>query len=427
VVGAKAFSTPFDRKIYEAIRHLSILKADPYTDHERILQAEKNLEKLGKLKTEPSELSLIRNLHWWTVEYGLIGDLNNPKIYGAGLLSSIAESYHCLQPVVKKIPYTLDAVNYSFDITEPQPQLFVTPDFTSLSDVLDEFADSMAFRKGGSEGMKKAIQSEDTATVVYSSGLQISGTFTEVMEKNGEPVYIRTTGPTNLNYADKELQGHDKKYHSHGFGSPVGKISHLAVPLENFSDEELGQIGLNIGEKAELEFTSGVKVAGVLRDKTFRNGKLLLLSFFDCRVTYEGKSLFQPEWGIYDMAVGSRIVSAFAGPADPDGFGLEYPVPEEKTHRIVHSEKARELHSLYQQVREIRETNCAFATLPAIWEELKTGHQEDWLCSLEILELLKEKNINDGFYSEVRDFLMTKRSESQTMKKLINDGLAMLH
>ena len=34
----------------------------------------------------PSEMSLIRNLHWWTVEYELIEDIDKPKIYGAGLL-----------------------------------------------------------------------------------------------------------------------------------------------------------------------------------------------------------------------------------------------------------------------------------------------------------------------------------------------------
>jgi phenylalanine-4-hydroxylase len=426
VIGSKAFSTPYDRKVYEAIRHLSILKADPYTSHESILQAEKDLEELGKISPEPSELSLIRNLHWWTVEYGLIGDLTNPKIYGAGLLSSIAESYHCLQPVVKKIPYSLDAVNYNFDITEPQPQLFVTPDFNTLSVVLGEFADTMAYRKGGHEGIKKAIQSENTATAVYSSGLQVSGTFTEVLEKNGEPVYIRTSGPANLNLENKELPGHDKRYHSHGFGSPVGTIRQLAVPLEDFSDEELGQIGLNIGEKSELEFLSGVKVNGILLEKIFKNGKLLLLSFSDCSVTYEGKTLFRPEWGTYDMAVGNRIISAFAGPADPDSFGVEYPVPVEKTHHITHSQKAKELHSLYQQVRDIREKNCGFATLPAIWEELRTQHPDNWLCSLEILELLKEKKIRDGFYKEVSDFLLSRRSESKAMAKLIDDGLAML-
>ena len=423
IVGSKAFSNPYDRKVYEAIRHLSILKADPYTDQKLIRKAEINLEELGKIVQEPSELSLIRNLHWWTVEYGLIGDLINPKIYGAGLLSSIAESYHCLQPVVKKIPYTLDAIHYNFDITEPQPQLFVAPDFNTLSVVLNELADTMAFRKGGSEGIKKAIHSEDTATLVYSSGLQVSGIFTELLEKNGEPVYIRTSGPTNLNFTNKELPGHEKAIHSHGFGSPIGKIKQLAVPLEDFSDEELGQIGLSIGEKTELEFESGVTVNGILKEKTLRNGKLLLLGFSDCRVTYEGKSLFLPEWGTYDMAVGNRIDSAFAGPADAKGFGLEYLVPEEKTHKIRHSEKALKLHALYQQVREIRENNCSFAILPSIWDALKTDHPEDWLCPLEILELLKARKIKNELYQEVLDFLNIKKLQGEPFRKLITDGL----
>ena len=79
-------------KIYEAIRHLSILKADPYSTKESILDAESNLNDLTTQSGAPSEMALIRNLHWWTVEYGLIGDLADPRIYGAGLLSSIAES-----------------------------------------------------------------------------------------------------------------------------------------------------------------------------------------------------------------------------------------------------------------------------------------------------------------------------------------------
>lgn len=424
-VGAKAFSSPYDRKVYEAVRHLSILKADPYSELKDIAEAEKNLMELTTMVQEPSELAQIRNLHWWTVEYGLIGDTDNPKIYGAGLLSSITESFRCLQPIVKKIPYTLDTINYSFDITEPQPQLFVTPDFKTLPVVLNEFADTMAFRKGGSEGIRKAIHSEDLATLVYSSGLQVSGMFTELLEKNGEPVYIKTSGPTTLNFANKELPGHDKNYHAHGFGSPVGKIRQLDIPLEDCSEEEFRKLGLIIGEKTELEFTSGVKVKGILK-KTIRSGKLILLSFSDCNVSYEGKSLFQPEWGIYDMAVGERIVSAFTGAADPEGFGLEYKMPEEKTHKIIHSEKARELHSLYQQVRDIREKNADFSTLPDVFDKLKTSHSNDWLCALEIWELLKEKKIQDSFYKEIYDFLIAKKSTGDGIAKLIDDGVGMV-
>ena len=126
-------------------------------------------------------MSKIRNLHWWTVEYGLIGTLDNPKIYGAGLLSSIGESAWCMTDEVKKIPYSIAASEQSFDITKPQPQLFVTPDFAYLSEVLEEFANTMALRTGGLEGINKAINSKSLATIELSTGLQISGVFTNVI------------------------------------------------------------------------------------------------------------------------------------------------------------------------------------------------------------------------------------------------------
>ena len=57
----------------------------------------------------------------------------------------------------KKIPYNIDAVDVAFDITEMQPQLFVTPNYRHLTKVLEEFADSMALRTGGLSGLKKAM------------------------------------------------------------------------------------------------------------------------------------------------------------------------------------------------------------------------------------------------------------------------------
>jgi len=424
-IGAKAFSSANDYKMYEAIRHLSILKADPYSKAALIEEAEKEIDRIGQKPGEYSELTQIRNLHWWTVEYGLIGDLDHPRIYGAGLLSSIAESYHCLQPIVKKIPYNLDAVHFSFDITEPQPQLFVTPDFDTLTRVLNEFADTMALRKGGLEGIQKAICSENTGTCVYSSGLQVSGTFSEVMEKDGEPVYLRTTGPTNLNVADKEIPGQDKKYHKLGFSSPVGKLKGLTVSPEDASEAQLDQMGLKEGEMSGFEFESGLKVSGILRSKIRKNGKLVVLTFTDCTVSYEGKTLYEPSWGPYDMAVGEKIVSCFSGPADPAAFGLSYPVPAEKTHKITHTDKAKQLFSLYKKVRDIRENKSSVALLSPIWTELKNNFPEDWLCALEIMEL--SKNNKDGFlYGETLKFLGDKKSESKTVKKLVEDGFALL-
>ena len=144
-------------------------------------------------------MALLSRLHWWTVEYGLIGTLENPKIYGAGLLSSIGESVSCLEPEVKKIPYSIDAMNTAFDITTKQPQLFVCRDFQHLRDVLEEFASKMAYQVGGLEGINKAIECQNAATCEYSSGLQVTGVFTEVItDESNSPIYLRTTGKTAL-------------------------------------------------------------------------------------------------------------------------------------------------------------------------------------------------------------------------------------
>ena len=103
-IGSKAISSPKDDEMYEAIRLLSILKENPNSTETEILEATNAINSLQDKMGELSEMAKIRNLHWWTVEYGLIGTLDNPKLYGAGLLSSIEESQLCLKDEVKKIP-----------------------------------------------------------------------------------------------------------------------------------------------------------------------------------------------------------------------------------------------------------------------------------------------------------------------------------
>jgi phenylalanine-4-hydroxylase len=76
----------------------------------------------------------------------VIGTVESPKIYGAGLLSSIGESAYCMTDQVTKRPYRYGSLQ-SFDITKLQPQLYVTPTFAYLNLVLEEFANKMALRQ----------------------------------------------------------------------------------------------------------------------------------------------------------------------------------------------------------------------------------------------------------------------------------------
>lgn len=425
-IGAKAFSSAKDYQLYEAIRHLSILKADPYSAPDEIAKAETNLLFLEKNMGEPSEMSLIRNLHWWTVEYGLIGDLKKPKIYGAGLLSSIGESYSCLKDDVKKMPYTIDAVNYGFDITTRQPQLFVTPDFENLTTVLNQFAERMAITKGGLDAINKAIGSENFATLVYSSGLQVSGIFTGVKTLDETAVYIQTIGKTQLCFENEQLTGHGIKYHSQGFGSPVGKFKNCDTPPEILTIHDLENLGIMPQKPCEIEFESGVIVEGIL-DKILRiKGKNLIFTFSGCTVKYHGEVLFEPSWGNFDMAIGQKIVSGFSGPADPDAFGLSYPAPAEKTHKIVHTESALRLHKYYTLVRKTRNNGASHNDFPGIFEIIKKEFPNEWLLPLEMLEITSLKGLHNNFSKDVTAYLTGLKTENPQLENLITNGLNLI-
>lgn len=414
-IGSKAFSSKSDYRIYEAIRHLSILKADPTTSSQKISNAERLLNIEINNAGTPSEMSLIRNLHWWTVEYGLIGSINSPKIYGAGLLSSIAESKSALKFDVTKIPYSIDAKDYSFDITAPQPQLFITPDFNHLTKVLDEFANQMALRTGGLDGILKAIESGTTATLQYSSGLQVSGTFTDVIIHKGSAVYINTTGPTTLNYNNQMLLGEDGIKHPHGFGSPIGKIKGTLVPTRFLSDNDLIKLNIKKGITSSFEFESGIKIVGELQKVVRKNGKLIMMSFNNCTIKHNGKTLFEPSWGQYDMAIGENIVSAFSGPADANSFGLAYEPPNEKTHQIVYDKITLNLHKLYENVNNIRTKNTNFAILPEIWDQIQQNYPEEWLLPIEIYELTNSNSKFTNLSNNIKKYLLdTQKSNPES-------------
>lgn len=425
-IGAKAMSSKKDFELYQAIRHLSILKELPDGDPKEIEEATRLVEERQRNLGAPSEMARLSRLHWWTVEYGLIGTLENPKIYGAGLLSSIGESVSCLEANVKKIPYSIDAADTAFDITTKQPQLFVCRDFKHLSDVLEEFASKMAFMVGGLEGINKAIECNNTATCEYSSGLQVSGTFTEVITEKGRPIYVRSIGPSALAYQGKELPGHGRDYHKEGFGSPIGGWKNGSKAPELLTEQELNNLGFAAGKQVTLEFASGVIVSGKIDRMTRRDDKLILISFSNCTVRYQDRLLFEPAWGNFDMAVGARISSVFNGAADKDAFNQVALVPKERTIKVPSDAKRRRLENLYAQVRQIRESKTGYERLGEIWETQQAEHVEDWLLSMEIFEILDEIEQQQALKDRIEKFLNQKRATDKEKSVVIEWGFRLV-
>lgn len=426
-IGCKAISSAKDYELYEAVRHLSIIKEAPNSNKKDISSAEKKVEELQKNMGNPSEMALIRNLHWWTVEYGLIGTIENPKIYGAGLLSSIGESAWCMTNDVKKLSYSIDATFKDFDITKPQPQLYVTPDFAHLSLILEEFANTMALRKGGLSGIQKLIDSKALGTIELSTGIQISGVFTNVIEANHKPVYVQTTGETALSYREKELIGHGIKNHKQGFGSPIGKLKGINLAIEDMSPRDLSAYDIYEERIVTLEFEGGITVSGeIITGKRNLQGKIILVSFKNCTVKHFDHVLFEPSWGIYDMAVGKEVVSAYSGPADLNSFDLITHTPSSQTIHVKKSKKQLELERLYQQIRDYRDGKNRTISRTKVLEELIKNHSKDWLLTVEIYELAKLGNESDLANKSLAHLESIKQARPE-VGRLIDDGLEIIN
>ncbi|WP_046756166.1 aromatic amino acid hydroxylase [Kordia jejudonensis] len=421
-IGAKAILSAHDNDMYEAVRRLSILKEAPNSTEAEIEAAENRVNELQDKKVELSEMAMIRNLHWWTVEYGLIGDVTDPKIYGAGLLSSIGESKWCMTDEVKKIPYSVDAAYQEFDITKPQPQLYVTPDFSYLMQVLEEFTNTMALRKGGFRGLRKLIASKKIGTIELSTGLQVSGVFTEMItNEDNEVVFFRTEGPTALSNREKELIGHGVLTHPHGFSSPLGKLKGINLAIEDMSPRDLKAYNFYDGERIAFEYESGIKVEG-LNVTGIRNiyGKLILIQFTDCTVIYKDRILFKPEYGTFDLALGKKVVSAYAGAADYNSFDALHFKSETLTVKIETSKEDQDLEALYAKVRDFRTGKDTAFTLASVFEKLTKQHTNDWLLLIELYELT---NNQVDLQQQILQRLQAIQTQRPEVAQLITDGI----
>jgi len=427
-IGAKAILSSHDNDMYEAVRNLSILKEAANSSDKEIAAAENLVNELQDKKVPLSEMAQIRNLHWWTVEYGMIGTVENPKIYGAGLLSSIGESEWCMTDEVKKLPYSVKTATQEFDITKPQPQLYVTPDFAYLMEVLEEFAGTMALRKGGWRGLQKLIDSKKIGTIELNTGLEISGVFTEIIkDEDNKVVFFKTEGPTALANREQELIGHGTEAHIHGFSSPIGRLKGINLAIEDMGPRDLQAYNFYDGKRISFEYESGIIVEG-LNVTGIRNihGKLILIQFEDCTVTYKDQVLFKPEYGTFDLAVGSSILSAYAGSADFKSFDNLYHVSDTKTVQVTKDTKTIALEDLYHSIREMRD-NDSFTEEKGkgIFDLISAHHNSDWLLTLELYELAlntSDSNFKTTLYNRL-EALKKGRSE---IAHLIESGLKLL-
>ena len=383
----KSINSSEDLEKYKAIRDLSDLKENSNSKPQQIKKQEQKLKSIIKNTSHVSEASYLSRLIWWTSEYGLMGSLKKPKIYGAGLISSIGETLHIQK--VKKIKLSDKCINYPFDITTFQPQLFVARDFEHLLEVLQKVSKKLAFYRGGIYALNQALISKTLNTVVLDSGLQISGLLSNTIQtKTKEPVFLKFTGPVQLAFKDKQLAGHSKNYHKEGYSSPLNLLSKNKKPFHLWTKRDLNKEGLKIGSRLNIKFKGGIQLKGQLKKELRHEGRLLVLTFSECLIRDSKRNLlYHPSWGDFDLAIGKSVISVFSGPADRLAYQLKDDFEPSKLPQKKITPKQKKTFSLYAKTRQIRSQR----QLKQLLKEIKK-QKHPWLLFLESLHTLRDKN-----------------------------------
>ena len=94
-------------------------------------------------ETDPQVQAMAR-LFWFTVEFGLIREHGEIKVYGSGLISSHGDAANALGPKCDRRPFSLPAVlNQPFEIDHLQDVLFVIDSFDELFEAVAEAQQSL--------------------------------------------------------------------------------------------------------------------------------------------------------------------------------------------------------------------------------------------------------------------------------------------
>lgn len=391
-LGQHAFTLPAEERIYQAIYTLSEVKENPALGERDVLNAERELQSALASVAEISEATRTSRLYWWTAEYGLVGNPEAYRLYGAGLLSSLWESYTCHDPGVRKIPLDESCTEVSYDITSPQPQLFVVRDFETLHKVLGRVRRSMAVEIGGAVALTRALASQEVASSRFASGAWLIGKLSAAGPSLSNPGFLEFSGPVAL--ADRHGCIVVEPFAMHGpdgYIALVGSLSGTKTP-DGLSDSALRAQFRGESGRLRFCFESGVRAEGRLeRPVRASDGRVLAVELSNARVSIPERGARDLER--YTLIFPGRFQTSQAGAVDSSFYPDTVPPPNVRVPRARRfSGSERALIGFYEQAERAHASGGASVrrAFSEIHEALADAYPAEWLLRWNLLEILLE-------------------------------------
>lgn len=386
-VGARAFSSPADARVDRAVRLLSDLKQKTGDESADVRAATLELESAVSALGPPSEAARLARLYWWTAEYGLVGTPDDYRLYGAGLLSSLGESHFCHGPGVAKIPLSASCTSVGYDITKPQPQLFVARDFDHLHAVLADVSQTLAYDVGGDCAVRAALESGELCTVHLPAGCQVIGALGAVDGAGAAELLSFQPG------AALARRGRLLGRVPHTYWVPLGRLVDGAA-----AGQSMDSLGRRPDGRVAFRYASGVCVSGVVCDGPHElpETALWLRSF---RIEQRDQPPIELP-GPYPLLIAERVVTAGAGSACPDVSPLgDVPAQTGPRARVPKLRAAAPATACLNELYELTSRGLERRSLQALATvrgELTVRFPHEWLLRWRLLECLIELGSGDS-------------------------------
>ena len=383
LAGARAFTLPEDAAVDRAIYALSEIKELPSATPEQVAAVELSLVKARAGVGRVSEASRLSRLYWWTAEYGLVGTPADYKLYGAGLLSSLWESFACHDPKVGKPPLTAQAAEVEYDVTRPQPQLFVARDFQQLHDVLDDVVRDLPSVRGGEASLAEAVGAGEVATITLSGGLRLFGVLSRRIGGSDQSTLLCVSGGARAELGEARVD------------SPV---VHAVI-----GDTRAAMASLAPGS-IDVVLAHGVRLRGELlriHGVAGQGAALLLMASGGLSAASSLEARFDAG---HVVALADSALGAHAGA--PSDFFPETELPQAlvpKAHTVPPRE--RELLALYEIALGALRSAQGSEVVPVferVHGELCRDFERDWLLRWNLLESLQKLGLEGRVAADLR-------------------------
>jgi phenylalanine-4-hydroxylase len=142
---SKASSNPLDELFFTTVRQLAAVRSNPSSLPLQIEDADRRmLHVIRAIADNTSELTHLRRLYVWSIEFGLMGDGEPPHIYGAALLSAPAELRVVCEGTPTLRPFDISVIERENAFSDVLNEYYTAASFGQLNDVLSLYERRMS-------------------------------------------------------------------------------------------------------------------------------------------------------------------------------------------------------------------------------------------------------------------------------------------